>query len=204
MQLLIYIYSCMLDLILLLVVAVAAAIMLFIYFRPRPRIIDRLEDPSRAAALMDEITQRIVLLLKYVKHKYGDGKDAPITEYDHAILRALRGYNPDNLFENHPHNISGDTSYTINKGKKMAICLRDKETLQLHDINTMMFVVLHELAHIASESVGHSDNEFWRNFKFILQNAAECGIYHVEDYSIHPMRYCGMTVTYNPLFDMSL
>ena len=36
---------------------------------------------------------------------------------------------------------------------------------KLIDENTLMFVALHELAHIATESIGHT-KEFWANFKF--------------------------------------
>ena len=39
-----------------------------------------------------------------------------------------------------------------------------------------MFVAIHELAHIASETIGHND-EFWNNFKFLLDNAVEIKIY---------------------------
>ena len=35
-----------------------------------------------------------------------------------------------------------------------------------------MFVALHEITHIMTKSIGHTE-EFWRNFKFILQEAVE-------------------------------
>ena len=44
-----------------------------------------------------------------------------------------------------------------------------------------MFVALHELSHVASKSIGHTD-EFWDNFKFILIESEKIGIYKPIDY----------------------
>ncbi|HAF76958.1 MAG TPA: hypothetical protein DCG42_06505 [Maribacter sp.] len=64
-----------------------------------------------------------------------------------------------------------------------------------------MFVALHELAHIASKSIGHT-KEFWDNFKFILQNAVKIKIYNPVDYKKENKNYCGMKITDNPLYDL--
>ena len=63
-----------------------------------------------------------------------------------------------------------------------------------------MFVALHELSHIATESIGHN-KEFWDNFKFILKEAQEAGLYKMVDYSKDNKEYCGMTITDNPYFE---
>ena len=63
-----------------------------------------------------------------------------------------------------------------------------------------MYVAIHEIAHIATKSVGHTD-EFWKNFKFLLQEAKEIGIYEPEDYKKNPKNYCGMKITDNPYYD---
>ena len=63
------------------------------------------------------------------------------------------------------------------------------------------FVVLHELAHIMTKSIGHT-KEFWNNFKFLLQNAADIGVYTPIDYKRKPKEYCGMKITDNPYYDM--
>ena len=76
----------------------------------------------------------------------------------------------------------------------MAFCLdTEKQNGQLIDINTLTFVALHELAHVATKSIGHTD-EFWANFKFLLQQAQQIGVYKPIDYSKKPKRYCGMTI----------
>ena len=48
------------------------------------------------------------------------------------------------------------TSYTINKGEKIVFCLRSKLFHAIHDINTIMYVVIHELSHIACPEYGHT------------------------------------------------
>ena len=66
--------------------------------------------------------------------------------------------------------------------EKLAFCLNTtKKGHEAIDINTLTFVALHELAHVATVEVGHTEN-FWRNFKFLLHEAEEIGIYNVVDY----------------------
>ena len=64
-----------------------------------------------------------------------------------------------------------------------------------------MFLAIRELAHVATESIGHTD-EFWQNFRFLLQEAEELNIYHPVDYAKTPKEYCGMEITDNPYFDL--
>ena len=69
------------------------------------------------------------------------------------------------------------------------------------DENTLTFVAIHELSHIASESIGHND-EFWKNFKFLLEYAEKIKIYKPIDYKKNPKNYCGMRITDNPYYDL--
>jgi hypothetical protein len=93
------------------------------------------------------------------------------------------------------------TAYSENKGKKIAFCLNKEKhnNNNLIDENTLMFVAIHEMSHIATESIGHN-KEFWDNFKFLLNEAKEAGVYEVVDYSKNNQEYCGMTITDNPYF----
>ena len=72
---------------------------------------------------------------------------------------------------------------------------------KLIDINTLTFVALHELSHIMTSSIGHKQ-EFWSNFKFLLENAKEANIYQPIDYKKNPTNYCGMKITDNPYYDL--
>lgn len=91
-----------------------------------------------------------------------------------------------------------NTSYSINKGEKVVLCLRQKDgTNQFADENIILFVALHEISHIMTKSVGHTD-EFWSNFKFVLIDAQNAGIYKCIDFESKPQKYCGITITNSP------
>ena len=85
------------------------------------------------------------------------------------------------------------TSYTINKGEKIVFCLRSKVLHNIHDINTIMYVVIHELAHCACPEYGHTPL-FKEIFKFLLVQSNKIGIYKITNYRQNPVDYCGMTI----------
>lgn len=79
-------------------------------------------------------------------------------------------------------------AYTENK-KAIFLCLKNPETGQYYDSNTLVYVVLHEIAHMSSVTYGHNQ-EFQRNFARLLRQAAQKGIF---DPSIPiPTKYCGI------------
>ena len=94
------------------------------------------------------------------------------------------------------------TAYSENKGEKIALCLDKEENGNggLIDDNTLIFVAIHEVSHIATKSVGHND-EFWSNFKFLLGEASKIGIYKPIDYKKSPKRYCGIKIKDSPYYD---
>jgi hypothetical protein len=112
------------------------------------------------------------------------------------INRLVKNYNPNVLSENTPD--SKFTSYSENKGQKIVFCMRDKSNNKLVDLNTMMFVGLHELSHLMTRTVGH-DEEFWSNFKIILRIAIRLGIYKCQDFEKESKAYCGTRITDSPL-----
>ena len=123
----------------------------------------------------------------------------PNVAQDPAVVRFTSRFSSDVFVENDM--ASPDTSYSENKGQRIVVCLRDKTKppqYPLIDINTVMFVMLHEMAHLMTETIGHTQ-EFWTNFKRILQDAIQLGIYHPVNYAQRPTPYCGMTITDSPL-----
>ena len=99
------------------------------------------------------------------------------------------------------------TSYSVDKGEKIVFCLRNRdENNSLADLNTLTFVALHEMAHLATNDTGadisennHSDL-FWKNFKFLLETAQQpdLAIYTSQDFRRSPIEYCGMTISNSP------
>tara|TARA_B100001094_G_scaffold307634_1_gene339506 strand:+ start:568 stop:1161 length:594 start_codon:yes stop_codon:yes gene_type:complete len=150
------------------------------------------EKLEEAADLLASVTQELKRLVKHVSEKYPDRNN---------VKRLVDGFNPKKIMETLP--TSEYTAYSENKGEKLAFCLNTKKNgNNLIDLNTLTFVAIHELAHIASESIGHKD-EFWRNFKFLLTEAKEINVYNPVDYSQKPIEYCGMKITDNPYFDLN-
>lgn len=144
-----------------------------------------------AADMLATTTEKMKKLVAYVKKEY------PTRE---NCQRLASKFNPTAVREILP--TSKFTAYSENKGQKLAFCVTTtKEGNKLIDQNTLTFVALHELAHIMTKSIGHKD-EFWNNFKFLLENAKKIGIYTPVDYKQQNVNYCGMTISDNPLFDL--
>lgn len=70
-----------------------------------------------------------------------------------------------------------DQSFTEDK-TRMYLCLYDEKG-QYYDYNMLMYVALHELAHVISKSVDpeHKTQEFKDNFDFLLKRAAAKGLF---------------------------
>jgi len=149
-----------------------------------------LPDKQDACNRMASIRQNLEKLMT----KY---RDDPATAADPRIKVMIERFNPNNMCENDLD--SDSTSYSENKGEKIVVCLRDKAPpYKLVDTNTVMFVVLHEMAHLMTTTIGHTP-EFWTNFKRILQDASGVGIYQPTNYARSPVSYCGMQITDSPI-----
>lgn len=149
---------------------------------------------SKLELAADKLANVNVKLKKLVKHV---GKKYPNRD---NCKRLVSKFNPKKIYETLP--TSEYTAYSQNKGEKLAFCLNTKKNGgKLIDLNTLTFVAIHELAHIASKSIGHNE-EFWNNFKFLLEEAEIIGIYKPEDYKENPKNYCGMKITDNPYYDL--
>jgi hypothetical protein len=146
---------------------------------------------KEAVNLLAEVVNKMKRLVDYVYKKYPDDPD---------VIRLKKNFNPNKITETLP--TSELTAYSENKGEKMAFCLnKTKNTETLIDVNTLTFVGIHELAHTMTKSIGHKQ-EFWKNFKFLLENAVKIGIYKPIDYKKENQSYCGMTITDNPFYDI--
>jgi hypothetical protein len=151
-----------------------------------------LPDKENAVKLMAHIRTSLTKL-------YQQYIDTPGLEQDPPVGRFLARFTPDVFVENDMS--SADTSYSENKGQKIVVCLRDKKNppkYPLIDKNTVMFVMLHEMAHLMTETIGHTQ-EFWSNFKRILGDAVQIGIYQQVNYAHQPTPYCGMMITDSPI-----
>ena len=151
------------------------------------------KDLDNAANLLSDAVDNMSNLVNYMVKKYPSDK---------RVIRLKKGYQADKVKETLP--TSKLTAYSENKGEKIALCLNKSKhnNNRLIDLNTLTFVALHELSHIMTKSIGHKQ-EFWDNFKLVLENAKEANIYNPVDYKKIPTEYCGMTLSDNPYFDLA-
>ena len=140
------------------------------------------------ADLLAKITKNMKDLVTHMGETYPERKN---------VQRLVKNFNPKKIYETLP--TSEYTAYSENKGEKLAFCTTTtKKGNKLIDENTLTFVAIHELSHLATKSVGHTD-EFWSNFKFLLKEAKKEKIYNPIDYKKNPQKYCGIEVTDNPI-----
>lgn len=150
-------------------------------------LVRNVRDAPQASNMLAQISMRLMDVVSSLYKAYPN---------DARVKRLHRRYNPHNVSESAPN--STYTSYSVNKGEKIVFCLRSKDERQeLHDFNTITFVALHELAHLMTESVGHTP-EFWDNFRFILKHAADNGFYQRQNFRENPVKYCGTMITDSP------
>lgn len=146
---------------------------------------------QESADTLATINVKILQLLDYIRTQPDDGNG--------NVKLLLQRYNQNNLVEN----IDLDnTSYTLNKGDEIAMCISTRDNVhvsdQIYDINKLMFVAIHELSHVGCKSDGHNQ-EFVSFFTYLLKKAMEINIYQYENYSQQPTEYCGMTIDSTPL-----
>ena len=80
-------------------------------------------------------------------------------------------------------------AYNVNKGEQISICLVNKKTNELNQFNEIIYVVLHELAHMMTEDYSHNA-EFWEQFAFLVDFSDKHNIYEKIDYSKNPQPFC--------------
>ena len=150
------------------------------------------EDNKESANLLADAITRVKTLLDHLKKSESQ---------DIRTKTLLSRFNPDNITENDPQEMkSGVTSYTVNKGEKIVVCLRQQNN-NFVEINTLMYVIIHELAHICDITSEQHDEKFWNNFEWLLEHSVNIGIYNYIDYSKDQEPYCGMNITSNVLND---
>lgn len=160
-------------------------------------IVRKLPDSQMAADKLAEINRKILQLISLLKeiNDNKEGNDEDDKDKSLGLSKLIKNYNPDKLSETGLN--ARYTSYSVNKGEDIYICLRDKETNQFIDNNIIMFVVIHELAHVMTKSIGHT-KEFWDNMDYLLHKANEINIYEPHDYGDDPQKYCGITINSTP------
>ena len=148
----------------------------------REYLVRNMSDKQQAADLLASITKDLQKLVQHMMAKYPS---------DPHVLYLYKNFNPDAISEGSVD--SGYTSYSVNKGEKIIICIRQKDG-QFVEKNTIMYVAVHELGHLMTKEVGHT-TLFWDNFRQLLNEAMDIGLYHKTNYAADPKDYCGIKIT---------
>ncbi len=150
-------------------------------------------DKQHAADLLAELRIRMNKLKIHCETTFPDKPQ---------VKRLSKNYHddPNRILESAPD--AEFTSYSVNKGESVHFCLRQREgkNESLVNADVMMFVALHEMAHMVTESIGH-DDQFWNNFAWLLKEAEKIGVYTYQDFKAHPVAYCGIKITDQPTYD---
>ena len=148
----------------------------------RRYLVKSMADKQEAAEMLAAINADIIRLIKHLVQKYPDWEVSKMM---------YKNYDPDAMSEGSPD--SGYTSYSVNKGEKLVICIRNTD-MSFVEKNVVLYPAIHELGHIGTKEIGHTPL-FWTNFKIILQEAIDVGIYKKVDFKNNPTDYCSIKIT---------
>lgn len=147
-----------------------------------------LPDKQLASDLLAHIKTNMTSIINHLN----DNKDTKYIK-NKTYIEQLKKKSAESIINESSPN-SSYTSYSVNKGEQIVFCLRSKYDNKLHDINLLMYVVLHELSHVACPEYGHTVL-FKKIFAFITQVAIEMGLYIKIDFAKDPIEYCGLTIS---------
>ncbi len=152
-----------------------------------------LPDKQIACNMLATLKKNTLTLINHLEQN----KDTEYRDYRNYIDRLLERIHDVTISEN-----SGkgkDTSYSINKGDEIVLCLRSKVNWnKFHDINLIMYVVLHEISHIASPTYEPEYNNhgpiFKHAFAFLTNTAVKLGLYQKIEFNKKSEEYCGIYI----------
>lgn len=150
-------------------------------------LVRELPDKQDAADILATVRRNLISLADYMdknKDKWPNEKG-----YIEALKNKI-----DTVVINESTEDNEYTSYSVNKGEQIVFCLRSKNTSKLHDINTIMYVAIHEVSHIACPEFGHTEL-FKKIFAFFATIAVGLNIYKKQDFHNNPAEYCGLIIT---------
>jgi len=164
--------------------------MVEVYWKGNDYLVLDLPDQKQTLELLHDIRSRLLELCNHMVTKFPDSEQMA------RMKRRIQTCEFQETSEEEDYE-----TFTKNKGEEMVFCLRLKATGRPHNLNTLMFVALHECAHVMSKTYHHTP-EFWKNFKWLLEEADDLDLYDPVDYQLMPTPYCRMTITENPMYSM--
>ena len=147
-----------------------------------------LEDKQKAANMLARIKKNINTIRSYLVNNID--KYPEMEQYIKQMDINLQNTDYSESTEDNTY-----TSYSVNKGEQLVFCIRSKNDVnKIHDLNLVMYVTLHELAHVANPEYGHGAL-FKRIFAFLTTVAIEKGYYTKIPFDREPIEYCGLVIS---------
>jgi hypothetical protein len=143
------------------------------------------ETKARVNAKLEEVEQRLHTFLDRAP------KDCPKFR---RIRKRWNGKLYETAVEDHPEEA---LAYSVDKGRAIHICVIDSNG-RLANTNAMLFVAIHELAHVAETTYGHGPS-FFETMKYLLEVADKVGVYHYQDHNSSFVSVCGRRLGHNPI-----
>ena len=144
-------------------------------------------DKNEAAGILCELRQVIKKLINFIEENNSNDKEYKIYKENINLIKNKIDFVK---FKETPKT-SNYTSYSVNKGEELFLCIRSKKTNEIHDINDLLYVAIHEIAHIGCPEIGHT-NLFFKINLYLLKKAVEFNLYKYDNYNNNPREYCGI------------
>lgn len=151
------------------------------------------KDKNKAVDLLIKLKDDLGIVAQKSLDRAKQENNKPYIEYITIITKKLN-----TVFIREVEKDSPYTSYSVNKGEELVFCLRNKETFEFYDYNKILYVAVHEIAHIGCPEVGHTKLFFELN-RYLLETAQQIGLYSYNDYNTIPEEYCGIQIYTNVL-----
>lgn len=152
-------------------------------------------DRKNAANLLASLKARLWKVIHHAQTK--TIQDKQYESYKLYVDRLQKRFKGAIIMESPENSIY--TSYCVNKGEEIVFCIRSKSIVNalksnnIHAINLIMYVALHEISHIACPEKDHTPL-FKKIFHFLCTMAIEIGMYSKIDFAHNPKEYCGITI----------
>lgn len=172
-------------------------------------VLKKYDNKDNARHILQTIDRNLLILINKFNYKYSNIDSLNVPNKKKKLLKFIKHklnktYKSSSLQENFPKVAGKEVSYNVDKGNVISLCLRHYDNPEkFHDINDLMFVAIHEVAHSCNVSYGH-DTKFWKVFRILLEVAVENNLYKNINYQSMNKIYCSMSISYNPMFDASL
>jgi hypothetical protein len=171
------------------------------------KVIEYFKDPQKAADMLAELNALNVKLIDTLREEYvlsNKRKGEIKFKFKRNLIKRLyKRYDGSNMEEIDPPD-KHNTAWSDNKGETIAYCLREIPGSgdDLVDFGVLMYVNLHELAHVAAKGYGH-DYLFWLTYRFLLRFATNiANVYNPVDYKETPINYCRLDIDVNEYYEV--